>query len=79
MIKKVILSLVVLVYVSHKLSGQEALNNESPQTIVLVHGAWGGAWAFKAIDHALVEKGYKVYRPTLYPIDDWWPTVASDA
>ena len=31
----------------------------------MVHGAWGGAWAFKAIDHALVEQGFKVYRPTL--------------
>ena len=65
MIKKVLLTLTLLVYVSHKLSGQEALDNESPQTIVLVHGAWGGAWAFKAIDHALVEQGFKVYRPTL--------------
>ena len=51
-----------MVNVSHKLSGQEALN-ESPQTIVLVHGAWGGAWAFKAIDCALVKQGFKVYRP----------------
>jgi pimeloyl-ACP methyl ester carboxylesterase len=35
------------------------------QTIVIVHGAWGGAWAFKKVESLLREKGYDVYRPQL--------------
>ncbi len=34
-------------------------------TIVIVHGAWGGAWAFRNVDTLLREKGYNVYRPQL--------------
>ncbi|HVT91143.1 MAG TPA: alpha/beta hydrolase family protein [Tepidisphaeraceae bacterium] len=34
-------------------------------TIVLVHGAWGGGWAFREVDRLLSVDGYKVYRPTL--------------
>ena len=34
-------------------------------TIVIVHGAWGGAWAFRHVDALLREKGYNVYRPQL--------------
>ena len=34
-------------------------------TIVIVHGAWGGAWAFRKVDAELREKGYNVYRPQL--------------
>jgi pimeloyl-ACP methyl ester carboxylesterase len=34
-------------------------------TIVIVHGAWGGGWAFKQVDGLLRDKGYNVYRPTL--------------
>jgi pimeloyl-ACP methyl ester carboxylesterase len=33
--------------------------------IVLVHGAWGGGWAFKGAEELLEDKGYRVYRPTL--------------
>ncbi|MCX8472986.1 MAG: alpha/beta hydrolase, partial [Sediminibacterium sp.] len=33
--------------------------------IVIVHGAWGGAWDWKNVDSLLTEKGYKVYRITL--------------
>ncbi|MFT3782414.1 MAG: alpha/beta hydrolase [Nibricoccus sp.] len=35
------------------------------ETFVLVHGAWGGGWAFKEIDRLLTADGYTVYRPTL--------------
>lgn len=35
------------------------------QTIVIVHGAWGGAWAFKRVEGMLRDKGYNVYRPQL--------------
>lgn len=33
--------------------------------IVIVHGAWGGSWAFKEVDAILTSKGYTVYRPSL--------------
>jgi pimeloyl-ACP methyl ester carboxylesterase len=34
-------------------------------TIVIVHGAWGGAWAFKRVEALLRDKGFNVYRPEL--------------
>lgn len=37
----------------------------SRQTIVIVHGAWGGAWAFKKVEALLRQKGFEVYRPQL--------------
>jgi alpha-beta hydrolase superfamily lysophospholipase len=32
---------------------------------VIVHGAWGGSWAFKKVDSLLREEGCIVYRPSL--------------
>jgi pimeloyl-ACP methyl ester carboxylesterase len=32
---------------------------------VLVHGAWGGGWAFRRVDSLLTAAGHRVYRPTL--------------
>jgi pimeloyl-ACP methyl ester carboxylesterase len=37
----------------------------SKPTIVIVHGAWGGAWAFKKVEASLRQKGFDVYRPQL--------------
>jgi pimeloyl-ACP methyl ester carboxylesterase len=34
-------------------------------TYVIVHGAWGGGWAFRQVDSLLTADGHKVYRPTL--------------
>ncbi|HEY4330582.1 MAG TPA: alpha/beta hydrolase [Phycisphaerae bacterium] len=34
-------------------------------TYVIVHGAWGGAWDWKEVDHRLRADGHDVYRPTL--------------
>lgn len=34
-------------------------------TFVIVHGGWGGGYAFKAVDQLLSEQGHTVYRPTL--------------
>jgi len=45
----------------HKLSAQ---NSKKP-VYVIVHGAWGGSWAFKKVDSILTEKGCTVYRPSL--------------
>ena len=37
----------------------------SKPVYVIVHGAWGGGWAFKKVDSLLTETGSAVYRPTL--------------
>ena len=37
----------------------------SQSTFVIVHGAWGGGWAFQKVDSLLTAQGYNVYRPTL--------------
>ncbi len=34
-------------------------------TYVIVHGAWGGGWAFREVDRLLTADGHTVYRPTL--------------
>jgi pimeloyl-ACP methyl ester carboxylesterase len=34
-------------------------------TFVIVHGAWGGGWAFKEVERLLRADGHIVYRPTL--------------
>jgi pimeloyl-ACP methyl ester carboxylesterase len=34
-------------------------------TYVIVHGAWGGGWAFKEVERMLRADGHTVYRPTL--------------
>jgi len=34
-------------------------------TYVIVHGAWGGGWAFKEVERILRADGHTVYRPTL--------------
>ena len=44
----------------------EAFAQQSPKPVyVIVHGAWGGGWAFKEVDSLLTESGNMVYRPTL--------------
>ncbi len=39
--------------------------NEEQPVIVIVHGAWGGGWAFRDTERHLRARGYDVYRPTL--------------
>jgi esterase/lipase len=39
--------------------------NKKKNIIVIVHGAWGGSWAFKKVDSLLTSKGLIVYRPCL--------------
>lgn len=34
-------------------------------TYVIVHGAWGGSWAFRQVDSLLTSRGHLVYRPSL--------------
>lgn len=48
------------------INGQTAsAGTPSKPTIVIVHGAWGGAWAFKKVEALLRQKGFEVYRPQL--------------
>lgn len=35
------------------------------KTYVIVHGAWGGGWDWRAIDSALTARGHRVHRVTL--------------
>lgn len=42
-----------------------ALAQAQRTTYVIVHGAWGGSWAFKKTDSLLTAQGNTVYRPSL--------------
>jgi len=46
-----------------------AIAQIAPQTkkpvFVIVHGAWGGSWAFRKVDSLMTEAGTIVYRPSL--------------
>lgn len=41
-----------------------------PQTYVIVHGAWGGGWDWRAVDSALSRRGHRVQRVTLTGLGD---------
>ena len=43
---------------------------EDAQTYVLVHGAWGGGWAYKPLDSILTSEGHDFYRPTMTGLGD---------
>jgi pimeloyl-ACP methyl ester carboxylesterase len=47
-------------------------------TFVLVHGAWGGGWTYKALDHELTQQGHTVYRPTLTGLGERVHLASSD-
>lgn len=34
-------------------------------TIVFVHGAWAGGWEWKTVGDMMVDRGWRVYRPTM--------------
>ena len=69
-IRRLLLTIASVAFVS-QLSGvaviaQKAkMDAPSKPTIVIVHGAWGGAWAWRKVDALLRDKGYNVYRPQL--------------
>lgn len=58
---RIFLCLILISIVSETCWGQSPKKN----TYVIVHGAWGGGWAFKEVDSLLTATGSKVYRPTL--------------
>lgn len=61
---KLITTSLLLVVMCH--TGQSQSETSSRGSIyVIVHGAWGGSWAFKKIDSLLTAQGHLVYRPSL--------------
>jgi pimeloyl-ACP methyl ester carboxylesterase len=46
-------------------SAPQHVTNGKQYTYVLVHGAWGGGWDWKTVDHMLTADGHTVYRATL--------------
>jgi len=61
----------VVVVLMVALSGAAAVRAETPappaggSTIVIVHGAWGGSWAFRQVEALLTARGHKVHRVAL--------------
>jgi pimeloyl-ACP methyl ester carboxylesterase len=47
------------------LPSEPVTNSTHKFTYVIVHGAWGGGWAFRQVDSLLTADGHKVFRPTL--------------
>ena len=56
-----ILLILILIGINHVSFSQSS----SKPVYVIVHGAWGGSWAFKKVDSLLTEKGCIIYRPSL--------------
>jgi pimeloyl-ACP methyl ester carboxylesterase len=54
----------VLVWLSVPLMAQKAETTQKP-VFVIVHGAWGGSWAFGKVDSLMTAKGCMVHRPSL--------------
>lgn len=55
--------LVLAVFAVGPLGGQA--RRAVPREFVIVHGAWGGGWDWKAVDSALTARGHHVHRVTL--------------
>lgn len=55
------LSIIFFITISSLVSAQQ----KSQTTFVIVHGAWGGSWAFKKVDSLMTAHGALVYRPSL--------------
>jgi pimeloyl-ACP methyl ester carboxylesterase len=60
-------SLILLFAAASLVAQAQAQKTDIPTkpTIVIVHGAWGGSWAFRKVEALLREKGFNVYRPQL--------------
>lgn len=55
----------LLLLISFSTNTTSYSQTSSKPVYVIVHGAWGGSWAFKKVDSLLTEKGCIVYRPSL--------------
>lgn len=70
LIKQTVFTLVLLILLTGLVldvtkAQTQKLNAGGKPTTVIVHGAWGGSWAFRRVDALLREKGHNVYRPSL--------------
>ena len=54
-----------MIYSVLKSSAASDVYKRQAYTYVLVHGASGGGWDWKTMDHLLTAEGHVVYRPTL--------------
>jgi pimeloyl-ACP methyl ester carboxylesterase len=61
----ILLITVAFLGLSESRAQTQRTDQSSKPTVVIVHGAWGGAWAFKRVDTLLRAKGYNVYRAQL--------------
>jgi pimeloyl-ACP methyl ester carboxylesterase len=60
------LTLLMMALVGNVVTAQTAKREPvTKPTIVIVHGAWGGSWAFRKVEALLREQGFNVYRPQL--------------
>ncbi|HET9439487.1 MAG TPA: alpha/beta fold hydrolase [Longimicrobiales bacterium] len=62
----------VIALLTGTLLGTPALAQQQaqPRTYVIVHGAWGGGWAWQTIDSLLTRQGHRVFRPSLTGLGD---------
>lgn len=64
--KKILFALLLSIALTAEIRAQTVkAEGPSKPTIVIVHGAWGGGWAFKRVEASLRQKGFDVYRPQL--------------
>ena len=64
--KKLLCAVLLVLVLNCEISAQTTKAETSTKpTIVIVHGAWGGGWAFKKVEALLRQKGFDVYRPQL--------------
>lgn len=64
--KKLLCAVILLIAIAAQINAQTTkAETPSKSTIVIVHGAWGGGWAFKKVEALLRQKGFDVYRPQL--------------
>lgn len=64
-----LVTVLLLLFLGATLDGARGQKRKSAPAakpdFVIVHGAWGGGWAFRRVDALLREKGYGVHRASL--------------
>ncbi len=63
--KSSIIRLILCFFIVQTAIAQDNHLRSNKPVYIIVHGAWGGSWAFKKVDSLLTEKGNIVYRPSL--------------
>ena len=60
-----LISRTLCIVLLHATTWMAYAQQDSSTTFVIVHGAWGGSWAFKKVDSLMTSHGHLVYRPSL--------------